>query len=77
MNSGKQPSVLERAERVELGARLLGLNALELRTDIKTPTWRTWIRQGRIPSVKLGRRVLVSEDDLAAFLTAHRWPARR
>jgi excisionase family DNA binding protein len=76
MNPGKRPSVLERDERVDLGTRLLGLNALELRTDIKVPTWRAWLRQGRLAHIKLGRRILVSESDLADFLAAHRRPAR-
>ena len=57
-------------------SKLLGLDELEERTDIKRPTWRAWISQGRLPSIKLGRRVLVSESDLADFLAAHRRPAR-
>jgi excisionase family DNA binding protein len=56
--------------------KLLGLDEIEERTNVKRPTWRAWISQGRIASVKLGTRVLVSENDLAAFLAAHRRPAR-
>jgi excisionase family DNA binding protein len=74
-------SLTKRRRRVERRTmtmpKLLGLDEIEERTDIKRPTWRAWIRQGRLPSVKLGTRVLVSENDLAAFLAAHRRPARR
>jgi excisionase family DNA binding protein len=57
-------------------SKLLGLDEVEERTNIKRPTWRSWVRQGRLAHVKLGTRVLISENDLAAFLAAHRRPAR-
>jgi len=49
-------------------AAILGISPLTL---------RDWARQGRIGSLKVGRRVLFTQDDLAEFLTASRRPARR
>jgi excisionase family DNA binding protein len=57
-------------------SKLLGLDEVEERTNIRRSTWRSWIAQGRLASVKLGTRVLVSENDLTEFLIARRRPAR-
>ena len=57
-------------------ARLLGLEALEERSDVSRHTWRQWIKQGRLPAVRLGRRVLVSEADYSRFIAANRVEAR-
>lgn len=52
---------------VREGAELLG---------IAPPTMRLWISQGRIAHYRLGRRVVLKESDLLAFLEASRVPAR-
>jgi excisionase family DNA binding protein len=39
-------------------------------------TWRSWIRAGRIAAVRLGRRVLVEEDEYRRFIRANMKPAR-
>lgn len=39
-------------------------------------TWRSWIRQGRLPVVKLGRRVMVRAEDFEKFVEENRVPAR-
>jgi excisionase family DNA binding protein len=56
--------------------RLLGLESLEERSDVSRHTWRQWIRQGRVPAIKLGRRVLVSEFDFERFIASNRVEAR-
>lgn len=48
--------------------KLLGFKNLQERTGVSQHTWRRWARQGRVPVVRLGRRVLVREDDLDAML---------
>jgi excisionase family DNA binding protein len=35
-------------------------------------TMRAWLRQGRLPYYRLGRRVVIDEKDLLEFLGAHR-----
>lgn len=49
---------------------------LERESKISRYTWRSWIRQGRIPTLRLGRRVRVSEEDFRKFLADHLKPAR-
>ncbi len=50
------------------------LTVLELEKDsrISRYTWRLWIRQGKIPVHRLGRRVRVSEEDYRQFLIENR-----
>jgi excisionase family DNA binding protein len=38
-------------------------------------SWRAWIRQRKIPHVRLGRRVLVDESDYRTFIAQNRIPA--
>lgn len=45
---------------------------LEEKTKVSRHTWRTWIREGKIPVYRLGRTVRVSEEDLIKFLAANR-----
>ncbi len=49
---------------------------LEARSGISRHTWRSWFRQGKLPIVRLGRRVRVAEADYQRFLEANRIPAR-
>jgi excisionase family DNA binding protein len=45
---------------------------LEKMTKVTSFTWRTWIRAGMIPHVKMGRTVRVSEEDFNAFVSSSR-----
>ncbi len=55
---------------------LLTVMDMERDSKISRYTWRAWIRQGRIPVRRLGRRVRVSEEDYQRFLDANLKPAR-
>ena len=55
---------------------LLTVAELEGRTGIDRATWRHWIRNGLIPSIKLGKRVLVSRTDFEKFIDENRRPAK-
>ncbi len=55
---------------------LLTVLDLEARTQVSRFTWRSWIKQGRVPVVRIGRRVRVAEEDLRKFLAQNRTPAR-
>ena len=48
---------------------------LEMRTGVRESTWRLWIRQGKIPHVKLGKRLLISLQDFQQFMQEHHHPA--
>jgi excisionase family DNA binding protein len=51
---------------------LLTVKELEQDSRISRVTWRTWIRTGKIPVVRLGRRVRVAEEDYQRFLLENR-----
>ena len=55
---------------------LLTVQELEADSRISRYTWRAWIRQGRLPVLRLGRRVRVAEEDYRRFLAANLRPAR-
>ncbi len=55
---------------------LLTVMDMERDSKISRYTWRAWIRQGRLPVRRLGRRVRVSEEDYQKFLDANLRPAR-
>ena len=55
---------------------LLTVVELEQDSKISKHTWRSWIRQGRLPVLRLGRRVRVAEEDYRRFLAANLRPAR-
>ncbi len=55
---------------------LMTVEQLEKDSRISRFTWRTWIRRGLLPVVRLGRAVRVSEDDYRRFLEENRVPAR-
>jgi excisionase family DNA binding protein len=46
---------------VEQAAELLGISPW---------TVRSYLKQGRLPAVRIGRRVLLQEEDLQQFVTA-------
>jgi hypothetical protein len=37
----------------------------------KANTWRLWLRQGRLPSIAVGRRIFVREGDVSEFFRKH------
>ena len=43
---------------------------------VKAATWRLWMRQRRLPSVNLGRRVFVRAEDFERFIGSHTRKAR-
>ena len=49
---------------------------LERESKVSRHTWRAWIREGRIPVLRLGRRVRVSEEDFRKFIAQNRTEAR-
>ena len=49
---------------------------LERESQVSRHTWRAWIREGRIPVLRLGRRVRVAEEDYRRFIAENRTPAR-
>ncbi len=55
---------------------LLTMAELEGRTGIDKATWRHWLRIGLMPSIKLGKRVLVSRTDFEKFIDENRQPAK-
>ncbi len=55
---------------------LLSVLDMEKDSGISKYTWRSWIREQRIASIRLGRRVRVDEEDYRKFIAANRTPAR-
>jgi excisionase family DNA binding protein len=55
----------------------LTIDQLAARLSVSPWTVRTWIRGGRIPIYRLGRRILVKQDDIAALLAQTYHPATR
>jgi excisionase family DNA binding protein len=56
----------------QVAARLLTLEDVRNRSRISLATWRRWLREGRLPGEKLGKKLLIAEDDYIAFVAAHR-----
>ena len=54
---------------------LMTVEDLERETQVSRHTWRLWIRQGKVPVVRLGRRVRVREEDFKAFVEKNRVPS--
>jgi excisionase family DNA binding protein len=48
--------------------QMLPIDALPDRLGVSQWTVRTWVRQGRIAYTKVGRRLLVKTEDVAALL---------
>jgi excisionase family DNA binding protein len=51
--------------------RTVSIDTIAQRLDVSPWTVRTWLRQGKLPYTKIGRRVLVREKDLAKLLKQH------
>lgn len=56
--------------------RLLDLREVASRLGLSLHTVRRWASQRRIPVVKLGKRVMVTERDLERLVAENRLPAR-
>jgi excisionase family DNA binding protein len=52
--------------------RLFGLPALEQLTGIPQRTFRQYMSEGRLRYSRIGRRIMVAEEDLRAFVVANR-----
>lgn len=55
---------------------LLSVPDAARRCSVSPFTLRRWLRLRRLPHVRLGRRVLLAEADLAEFISAHRVEAQ-
>ena len=51
---------------------LLDVKELDRRSGISMHTWRLWLRQGRLPVIRVGRLVRVDERDYETFIQACR-----
>lgn len=58
-------------------SKLLSVVEAAARMSVSRFTLRTWLRQRRIPYIRLGRRVLVDPRDLDRFIQANRVEERR
>ncbi len=58
-------------------AKLLNVNELEARSGASRYTWRRWIAEGRIATVRLGRLIKVREEDYERFVAENRTEARQ
>jgi excisionase family DNA binding protein len=52
----------------------IDLSTLERATNISRYTWRNWLREGQLPSYRLGRRLCVREADFVAWVKARQQP---
>jgi excisionase family DNA binding protein len=55
----------------------LTIDVLADRLGVSPWTVRTWLRQGRVPFFKVGRRILVKETDIESLLAQNYTPATR
>ncbi len=57
--------------------KLIGVQEAALLLALSPHTIRSWVSQGRIPFLKVGRRCLFSLSDLEGWIEAHRVKPRR
>lgn len=55
--------------------RLLSVEELEQVSGVSRFTWRTWLREKRVPYVRLGRLIKVREEDYERFVAENRQEA--
>ena len=51
---------------------LLTVEALAARWHVRPGTLRLWAREGKLPSFKIGRKILFRAEDLVRFLESRR-----
>ena len=68
MRAGPSPAASRRA------GKLWPVEHVAERCSVHARTVRRWIQAGALRAYRLGSLVRVSEEDLAAFLAAHRDP---
>lgn len=56
-------------------AELVSVIAAETRTGVSRWTWRRWAYDGRIASVKLGRRLLIPASEIERLVAQNTRPA--
>jgi excisionase family DNA binding protein len=60
-----------------MATETLSIDAVALRFGVSPWTVRTWIRMGRVPHYKVGRRVLISAADIEKLLAQSYKPVPR
>lgn len=58
----------------EKKARLLGVTELEEMTGVSRWTWRRWAYDGRLESVKLGKRLLIPASAVEGMISENTRP---
>lgn len=59
----------------DLKADYLSVAQAEARTNVSRWTWRRWAYDGRIASVKLGKRLLIPTTEIERLVSAGTRPA--
>jgi excisionase family DNA binding protein len=57
--------------------QMMSIDVLAARLGVSPWTVRTWLRQGRTPFFKIGKRILIRESDAATLLEQNYKPAAR
>ena len=52
--------------------RLLSLRSIHEATGVPLPSLYTYVAEGKIPVVRLGRSIRVPEEDWTRFIESHR-----
>ena len=58
----------------EMSADLLGVAEAEAATGVSRWTWRRWAYDGKVSSVKLGRRLLIPTTEIERLIEANTRP---
>ena len=75
-STSQSSSALMGANRAQPGGGLLSVVEGAGWLGLKVPTIRKWMRERRLPYVKLGRRTLLRRVDLDALIDSALVPAR-
>ena len=59
----------------KIEAQFLGVAEAEARTGVSKWTWRRWAYDGRIASVKLGKRLLIPTSEIQRLIDRGTMPA--
>ena len=58
----------------EVSAEFLGVAELEATTGVSRWTWRRWAYQGKVGSVKLGKRLLIPATEVKRLVAENSRP---